>query len=59
MWHITIDHIAQSGGKQRYESEIDDVRLGDAIETSLIWHRLEDIELGQYQITATSMEHDR
>lgn len=59
MWHVTIDQVAQSGGKQRYESEIDDICLSDAIETSLIWHRLDNVKVGQYQITATSMEKDR
>lgn len=59
MWHITIDQIAQSGKTQRYESEIDDAYVSYAVEAAFIEHKLESIEVGQYQITATSMEHDR
>lgn len=59
MWHIIIDQIAQSGAEQRYGSEIQCLTLRDAVEGALYEHRMKDIEAGQYQITATSMEHDR
>lgn len=51
MWTVVIDQIAGSGGRQRYEHEAQHESIADAVEEALIEHGLEDVVIGQYQIT--------
>lgn len=59
MWNITIDQIAESGKTQRYENTSTYHGLSHAVEETIDLFKLTYSEVGQFQITATSMEHDR
>ena len=52
-WKVTIDQIAESGGRALYEHESDESLLANAIEDALAHACLLIAEVGQYQITAT------
>lgn len=52
-WKVTIDQITPNGSTQHYEDETKYGGLQDAINNALKTHRMEQFEVGQYQITVT------
>jgi hypothetical protein len=59
MWSVTIDQLAASGGQQRYTHDSASESIGGAISEAIEEHGLEDVVVGQYQVTVKRAEGTR
>jgi hypothetical protein len=52
-WRVTVDQVAGSGGRQRYDVAAEAPTLAEAVNEALRRAELDAAEVGSYQITVT------